>query len=66
MKGKRILLLAAASVMLLRLLAPGESERLRGLFLGQAGREAVQAVCLSFSGAEKDEEVVAVFGEELP
>ena len=64
MKGKRIVLLAAASVVLLRLLAPGEAERLRGLLLGREGRQAVQTLCLSFSGTE--EEVVAVFGDELP
>ena len=59
-----MILLAAASVVLLRLLAPADSERLRGLLLGREGREALEAVCVSFSGTEA--EAVAVFGEALP
>ena len=65
MKGNRIACSAAAALLLLRLLAPAQTERLRELLLGRAGRQAVQAVCVSFAEAD-DDTVLSVFREDAP
>lgn len=64
-KKQRWSLWLFAAVLLLRLLAPAETEALRDLLLGSAGRQAVEAACFSLWDAA-DADVVAVFGETQP
>ena len=54
-----------AAVLLLRLLGTAETELLRDLLLGSAGRQAVEAACFSFADSA-DNDLVAVFGEVRP
>lgn len=64
MKQQWALLLFAA-VLLLRLLGTAQTEALRDLLLGSAGRQAVEAACFSF-GDVADADVLAVFREAQP
>ena len=64
-KKRRWSLWLFAAVLLLRLLAPAETEALRDLLLGSAGRQAVEAACFSLLDAAAAD-VVAVFGKAQP
>jgi len=63
-KQQRTLWVLAAAL-LLRLLAPKETEALRDLLLGAQGRQAVEAACFSFSDPG-DADLVPVVGEVRP
>ena len=65
MKQQQWALLLFAAVLLLRLLGTAQTELLRDLLLGSAGRQAVEAACFSFADSV-DDDLVAVFGEVRP